>query len=96
MLTVHEHFSFFPSLVSKFDISHSYAFVKTNNEVLDYLLSDPKGLRVPLLHGDAKRTYDLEILENDVSDLFNEGELINFEILKKNKNGKQEKLFIVL
>lgn len=64
MLTVHEHFSFFPSLVSKFDISHSYAFVKTNDEVLDYLLSDPKGLRVPLLHGDAKRTYDLEILEN--------------------------------
>ena len=46
MLTVHEHFSFFPSLVSKFDISHSYA---EEDEVVDYLLSDPKGLSVPLL-----------------------------------------------
>lgn len=60
MLAVHEHFSFFPSLVSKFDISHSYA---EEDEVVEYLLSDPKGLRVPLLQGDAKRTYDLKILD---------------------------------
>ena len=60
MLTEHEHFSFFPALVSKFNIGNSYA---EEDDVIDYLMSDPTGLKVPLLHGNAKRTYDLGIAE---------------------------------
>lgn len=54
-----EHFDFFPTLVSKFDISG----YEEEDDVVDYLLSDPKGLTVPLLQGNAKRTFNLELID---------------------------------
>ena len=52
-----KHYDMFPILISEFDISG----YDKESDVIDYLLSNPEGLTVPVLHGDAIRTYDLDL-----------------------------------